>query len=156
MPKLAPAIYASRVIKDYALRLFKKQFLRLLPGELAILQLPPDATTPAWLSFSASPLVSVTHTADELTVVCPSSEVPAGMTCEAGWRAFGVEGKQDFSVVGILSSTLGPPVGAGISSIFRCLNEGECGPKLGLKTAMKDNLGRRPFFETLTYRAPGD
>jgi hypothetical protein len=89
--------------------------LRLLDGELAILQLPPDATTPAWLNFSAMPLVSVTHTADELSVVCPLSEVPVGMTCEAGWRAFVVEGKQDFSAVGILSSILSPLARAGIS-----------------------------------------
>jgi hypothetical protein len=89
--------------------------LRLLDGELAILQLAPDATTPAWLNFSAMPLVSVTHTADELSVVCPLSEVPGGMTCEAGWRAFVVEGKQDLSAVGILSSILSPLARAGIS-----------------------------------------
>ena len=89
--------------------------LRQLPGELAILQLPSDATTPSWLNFAAAPLVSVTHTADELSVVCPSSEVPAGMTCEAGWRAFRVEGKQDFSAVGILSSIVSPLASAGIS-----------------------------------------
>jgi hypothetical protein len=89
--------------------------LRLLPGELAILQLPPDATIPSWLSFSARPLVSVTHTAEELSIVCPSSEVPAGMTCEAGWRAFRVEGKLDFAAVGILSSILSPLASAGIS-----------------------------------------
>jgi hypothetical protein len=89
--------------------------LRLLHGELAILRFPPDATTPAWLSFSARPLVSVTHTADELSVVCPLSEVPVRVTCEAGWRAFGVEGKQDLSAVGILSSILSPLARAGIS-----------------------------------------
>lgn len=89
--------------------------LRLLPGELAILQLPPDATTPEWLSFRARPLVSVTGTADELSVVCPLIEVPGGIACEAGWRAFVVEGKQDFSAVGILSSILGPLAAAGIS-----------------------------------------
>jgi uncharacterized protein len=89
--------------------------LRLLPGELAILQLPSDAAPPSWLSFSAKPLVSVTHTADELSIVCPLSEVPVGMPCEAGWRVFGVEGKQDFSAVGILSSIVSPLAGAGIS-----------------------------------------
>jgi hypothetical protein len=89
--------------------------LRELHGELAILQLPSYTTTPSWLSFVATPLVSVTHTANELSVVCPSSEVPAGITCEAGWRAFRVEGKQDFSAVGILSSILNPLASAGIS-----------------------------------------
>ncbi len=32
--------------------------LRLLPGELSILKLPPDAAFPPWLSFLAQPLVS--------------------------------------------------------------------------------------------------
>jgi hypothetical protein len=89
--------------------------LRLLDGELAILHLPSDAAIPSWLSFSAKPLVSVTHTADELSVVYPSSEVPVGVACEAGWRVFGVEGKQDISAVGILSSILRPLATAGIS-----------------------------------------
>jgi hypothetical protein len=89
--------------------------LRLLPGELAILQLLPDAPTPQWLSFSARPLVSVTHTADELSIVCPVSDVPAGTACEAGWRAFVVTGKMDFSAIGILSSIVSPLAAAGIS-----------------------------------------
>ena len=89
--------------------------LRLLPGELAILQLPPDAAAPEWLNLRAKPLVSVTRTADELSVACPLSEVPDGTVCEAGWRAFVVEGKQDFSAVGILSSILSPLARAGIS-----------------------------------------
>jgi hypothetical protein len=89
--------------------------LKLLPGELAILQLPPETATPQWLNFSATPLVSVTHTTDELSVVCPVREVPAGTTCEAGWRAFVVAGKMDFSAVGILSSIVTPLAGAGIS-----------------------------------------
>jgi uncharacterized protein len=89
--------------------------LKLLPGELAILQLPPEAATPQWLSFSAKPLVSVTHTENELSVVCPVSEVPAGTACEAGWRAFVVAGKMDFSAIGILASIVSPLAGAGIS-----------------------------------------
>ena len=89
--------------------------LRWLPGELAILQLPSDFPTPSWLNFAATPLVSLTHTADELSIVCPSIEVPAGISCEAGWHAFRVEGKQDFSAVGILSSILSPLAAAGIS-----------------------------------------
>jgi uncharacterized protein len=89
--------------------------LRLLDGELAILQLPPDAAAHEWLNLRAKPLVSVTRTADELSVVCPLSEVPDGMACEAGWRAFVVEGKQDFSAVGILSRILSPLADASIS-----------------------------------------
>jgi hypothetical protein len=89
--------------------------LRLLDGELAILHLQSDAAIPSWLSFSAKPLVSVTRTADELSIVCPSNDVPGGVACEAGWRAFRVQGKQDFSAVGILSSILSPLATASIS-----------------------------------------
>jgi hypothetical protein len=89
--------------------------LRLLSGELAILRLPPDAAIPSWLSFSSAPLVSVTHTAQELSIICPVGEVPATVPCEPGWRAFTVEGKLEFSAVGVLAAILNPLAEAGIS-----------------------------------------
>jgi hypothetical protein len=85
-----------------------KLTLRLLGGELAILRLPPDAPTPSWLSFSPGPLLSITRTAHELSIVCPADSVPSDIKCEAGWRAFRVEGKLEFSAVGILASILNP------------------------------------------------
>ena len=50
--------------------------LRLLDGELTILRLPPDSPTPSWLNLSPRPLVSVTRTPYELSIVCPSVDVP--------------------------------------------------------------------------------
>lgn len=91
------------------------QPLRLLGGELAIVRLPPDAQTPSWLSLSPRPLVSVTRTPDELSILCPSADVPPGIECEAGWRAFTVEGKLEFSAIGILAAILNPLAEAGIS-----------------------------------------
>jgi uncharacterized protein len=89
--------------------------LRLLEGELAIVRLSPDAAIPSWFSFAAEPLVSVTRTAHELSIVCPAGEVPGTVPCEAGWRAFTVEGKLEFSAVGVLSAILNPLAEAGIS-----------------------------------------
>jgi len=89
--------------------------LRLLDGELSILRLPPDAATPSWLNPSPRPLVSVTRTPDELSIVCPSADVPQGVQCEAGWRAFTVEGKLEFSAIGVLAAILNPLAEAGIS-----------------------------------------
>jgi hypothetical protein len=89
--------------------------LRLLDGELAILRLPPEATTPSWLNLSPRPLVSVTRTPNELSIVCPSADVPHGVRCEAGWRAFTVEGKLEFSAIGVLAAILNPLAAAGIS-----------------------------------------
>ncbi len=89
--------------------------LRLLDGEFAILRLPPDAAIPLWLSFSSGPLVSVTRTAHELSIVCPSGTVPSTVECAAGWRAFTIEGKLEFSAVGVLAGILNPLAEAGIS-----------------------------------------
>jgi uncharacterized protein len=89
--------------------------LRLLRGELSIVRLPPDAASPSWLFFGHGPLVSVTHTVHELSIVCPSAVVPAGLVCETGWRAFQVVGKLEFSATGVLASILNPLAEAGIS-----------------------------------------
>ena len=91
------------------------RILRLLDGELSIVRLPPDTAMPAWLSFLPEPLVSVTRTAYELSIVCPSAMVPPAVTCEAGWRAFTVEAKLEFSAVGVLLAILNPLAEAGIN-----------------------------------------
>ena len=59
--------------------------------------------------------MSVTRTAHELSIVCPSGAVPAAVACEAGWTAFTVEGKLEFSAVGVLAAILNPLAEAGIS-----------------------------------------
>jgi hypothetical protein len=87
----------------------------LLGGELSIVRLPPEATSPPWLRFASGPLLSVTHTVHELSIVCPSAVVPPGLDCEPGWRAFQIEGKLAFSATGILASILNPLAEADIS-----------------------------------------
>jgi uncharacterized protein len=82
---------------------------------MAMVRLPPDAAIPGWLNFSAKPLVSATRTAHELSIICPAGAVPEAVPCEAGWRAFTVEGKLEFSAVGVLSAILNPLAQAGIS-----------------------------------------
>jgi uncharacterized protein len=87
----------------------------VLDGELSISRLRHDEAIPGWLNFASGPLVSVTRTADELSVISPSSAVPYGVASEAGWSAFRIEGKLEFSEVGILASILDPLAAAGIS-----------------------------------------
>lgn len=86
-----------------------------LEGELAVAQLAPGHGVPGWVNFAGAPLVSVTQTAEELSVVCPAGDVPPEVRCEAGWRALRVEGKLDFAEVGILAGILGPLAEAGVS-----------------------------------------
>ena len=82
--------------------------LRLLDGELSIARLDATAPIPAWLDLSAPPLASVVRTGDELSIVCPSAQVPAGIRCEHGWRAFRIAGAIDFALTGVLASVLDP------------------------------------------------
>jgi hypothetical protein len=89
--------------------------LEILDGEFTIFQLSPDASIPSWLNLAAHPFVSITRTAEELSVICSASAVPPGVQCEPGWRAFRVAGKQEFSAVGILASILTPLAAAAIS-----------------------------------------
>jgi uncharacterized protein len=89
--------------------------LHLLPGELTIVRLPSASPIPSWLPLSASPLTSVTLTSDELSIICPSSIVPEGLTSQPGYLALRIEDKLDFSAVGILSSILNPLAAAAIN-----------------------------------------
>ena len=87
--------------------------LKVLDGRFAICRLDPGAPFPAW-AFSG-PFVSITRTADELSVVCPEEAVPEGVQCERGWRCLVVSGTLDFALVGVLASLLVPLANAGVS-----------------------------------------
>lgn len=88
--------------------------LSLLPEQLTVCQLAPDASIPAWTAGSAS-FLSITRTPEELSIVCPASLVPDSVKQVSGWRAFKVEGPLDFSLTGVLSSLAGPLAQAGLS-----------------------------------------
>ena len=87
--------------------------LSLLPGELAVCRLEPDAPLPTWAL--ASPFVSLTRTAGELSVVCAASAVPADVRTEPGWRCLAVAGPLDFAETGILAALTVPLAAAAIS-----------------------------------------
>jgi hypothetical protein len=83
--------------------------LLVLPGELAIVRLPPDAHMPQW-AFTAAPgaLWSMTRTGEELSLVRAADAVPSDARAERGWRAFRIAGTIDFALTGVLSSVLAP------------------------------------------------
>jgi hypothetical protein len=85
--------------------------LTTLAGRLAVCRLAPDAPLPAWAS---SDFVSITRTADELSVICAESEVPEEATAERGWRALKVEGPLPFEATGIMAGLTRPLAEAGI------------------------------------------
>ncbi len=93
--------------------------LRAVPGAVAVCRMPADAQhSEAWLRAvvaSRAPLVSVTRTDAELSIVCPKDLVPPGARVEAPWHAYAVDGTLDFALVGILVRLTTPLASAGIS-----------------------------------------
>jgi hypothetical protein len=87
--------------------------ISMLPESLAICRLDPDAGLPDWLFWGAD-FISVSRTAEELSIVCSAGDVPAEVTAERDWRAFKVEGPLDFALTGILARLAVPLAEAGI------------------------------------------
>jgi hypothetical protein len=87
--------------------------LTSLPDLFVICRLAKDVPVPSWAS--SGKFFSITRTADELSVVCPQSVLPAGVQCERGWRCLRVAGSMDFSMIGVVASLVMPLAEAGIS-----------------------------------------
>ncbi len=88
--------------------------LHVLPEVLAICRLASDAALPDWIDTSAG-FLTISRTADELSLVCEQERVPERVRAELGWRAFKVEGPLDFALTGILAALTNPLADAGIS-----------------------------------------
>lgn len=88
--------------------------LSILTTPLAVARLDPASGVPPWVDWSG-PLVSVTRTAEEVSVVCADGCVPEGVRAERGWRALKVDGPLDFALTGILARLAVPLAEAGIS-----------------------------------------
>ena len=80
--------------------------LSVLEERLAVCRLEQWAEIPPWAT--SAPFFCVARTPDELSVVCPEEHVPAGITCERGWRALKLEGPFGFELTGVLASVAAP------------------------------------------------
>ena len=87
--------------------------LHVLSETFAICRLPNDELMPGWAV--AGRFYSITRTDDELSIVCPESNVPQSVTCERGWRCMKIDGPLDFSLTGVLASLAGPLADAKVS-----------------------------------------
>ena len=87
--------------------------LSIMPGTFAICRVDAGAAIPRWALRGS--FVSLTRTADELSIVCPQGDVPEGMQCSRGWRCLRVAGPLDLSLTGVLASLTAPLARARIS-----------------------------------------
>lgn len=87
--------------------------ISVVPGTYAVVRLPSEDSLPVWAQQSH--LFSATRTPNELSIVCESDRVPAGVETEDGYRALVVDGRLDFGLTGILAGIATPLAAAGIS-----------------------------------------
>ncbi len=87
--------------------------LVVLKKSYAVCRLAATDAVPAWAT--GDEFLSITKTADELSVVCEEAKVPAGVKAEKSWRIFKVQGPLDFSLTGILNLMSVPLAEAKIS-----------------------------------------
>ncbi len=80
--------------------------LSILPDPLAICRLSPAQDVPEWAMLGE--FVSITHAADELSIVCAEENVPSDVKADRGWRALKVEGPLDLALTGVLASLANP------------------------------------------------
>lgn len=88
--------------------------LELLPETLAICRLQPTAPIPPWAT-QPSPFLTVSRTAEELSITTLQSAVPAEVTCARDYRALRVRGPLPLNLVGILAALAEPLAAAGLS-----------------------------------------
>lgn len=84
----------------------------MLPGRFAVCCLSPESPFPAL--DSAGAFISVTRTADELSIVCLEENIPEGAKAEVGWICFKLHGPFAFDQTGILAGFVGPLADYGI------------------------------------------
>jgi hypothetical protein len=101
--------------------------IALLPEEYAVCRLPAGSSVatgllsgPAGLQRPAAGIgqdtvVSVTWTADGVSIICPADRVPAEATVETPWRCLRVAGPLDLALTGILASLVVPLAGARVN-----------------------------------------
>jgi hypothetical protein len=86
--------------------------LDLMPNAYAICRLDAYASLPDW---AMRPFSSITRTANELSIVCASDDVPADVQAQRGYRGLAVRGPLDFSLVGVVAALAGTLAAASIS-----------------------------------------
>ncbi|MFF5054501.1 ACT domain-containing protein [Micromonospora sp. NPDC000663] len=93
--------------------------IALLPGEYAVCRLAADAALPEQLSsgLGRADVITVSWTADGISVICPADRVPAQAVVETAWRCLRVAGPADLPSTGTLAALVDPLAEARVSVV---------------------------------------
>ncbi len=87
--------------------------LTVLDGVFAVCRLSPDQPVPAWAQ--GGPFLTITRTAEELSLVCSQQSVPPETPAQSDFRILKAEGPLDFSLVGLLANLTAALAAANVS-----------------------------------------
>jgi hypothetical protein len=90
----------------------KLKFRGLTPSVYAIVRLAPETAIPEWATKGE--FTSITRTSDELSIVCPIENLPAGVPSSHRWIGLKLDGPIPFSQTGVLLSFIEPLSSKGI------------------------------------------
>jgi hypothetical protein len=88
--------------------------LELLPETLAVCRLQATAPLPGWAQ-QATGFLTVSRTAEELSITAVQEMVPADVTSVRNYRALRVRGPLPLDLIGILAAIADPLADAGLS-----------------------------------------
>jgi hypothetical protein len=93
--------------------------IALLPEEYAVCRLPAGSSVPTGLlsGQTDSGVVSITRTAEELSIICPADRVPPEATVETPWRCLRVIGPPNLALTGTLAALVGPLADARVNIV---------------------------------------
>jgi hypothetical protein len=90
-----------------------KHILSILSDRLTVCRLNKEDEIPSWALKEH--FVSITRTAEELSIIAPEAIVPDNLPHGTGWRPVKVEGPLELTLSGLLASLISPLGQAGIS-----------------------------------------
>ncbi|MEU5942954.1 ACT domain-containing protein [Micromonospora sp. NPDC047548] len=121
----------------------------LLPGEYAVCRLAADTPLPPalWAEPGVADVVTVSWTADGISVICPAARAPAEADVETDWRCLRVVGPLDLAVTGTLASLVDPLAEARVNVVaFSTYDTDHVlvpAVRLGAATAALERAGHR-------------
>ncbi|MEU9505485.1 ACT domain-containing protein [Micromonospora sp. NPDC048170] len=93
--------------------------IALLPGQYAVCRLAAGSALPPELSggLGDGDVVTVSWTADGISLICPADRAPEQAVTETAWRCLQVAGPLDLAVSGTLAALVDPLAAARVSVV---------------------------------------